>query len=126
MALKNLEAETLMQDARAMQAEGVRLMDAGDWRNGSEKGWLGVRNATAALVLEVTGEDIATCRKISVGLRNLAMKRGGEYAELVTLWGSFAHYLLYCAFYDGVYDDDLADLVRDVADYIRRIDALAG
>ena len=126
MALKNLEAETLMQEARAMQAEGVRLMDAGDWRNGAEKGWLGVRNATAALVLEVTGEDIATCRKISVGLRHLAMKRGGEYDELVTLWGSFAHYLLYCAVYDGVYDDDLADLVRDVADYIRRVDALAG
>ena len=48
MALKNLEAEALMQDARAMQAEGVRMVDAGDWRDGAGKGWVAVRNAAAA------------------------------------------------------------------------------
>ena len=32
-------AEALLQDAGAMPAEAEALMDAGDWRNGSEKGW---------------------------------------------------------------------------------------
>ena len=126
MALKNLEAEALMEDARAMQAEGVRLMDAGDWRNGSEKGWLAVCHATEALVRAVTRVENSTDRYSSLGLSKLAMERGGEYRELVILWGYFSHYLLYGAFYDGVYHDDLAETVREVADYIRRAEELAG
>ena len=40
MALKNLDAETLMQDAREAQAEGVRLMDAGIGATGRKRaGW---------------------------------------------------------------------------------------
>ena len=124
--LKNRDAETMMQDARAMQAEAVRLMDAGDWRDAAGKGWLGVRNATAALVLEVAGEDNATSRTISSGLRKVAQERGGEYAELRKLWGTYAHYLHSEAFYDGVYTADLPELVREVADYIRRAEELAG
>ena len=126
MALKNLEAEALMHDARAMQAEGVRLMDAGDWRNGSEQGWLAVCHATEALVREVTGVENSTDKHSSQGLSNLAMERGGEYLKLRDLWAKYAHYLLYCAVYDGIYDDDLHGFVRDVADYIRRAEALAG
>ena len=124
--LKNRDAETMMQDARAMQAEAVRLMDAGDWRDAAGKGWLGVRNATAALVLEVAGEDNATSRTISSGLRKVSQERGGGYAELRDLWGKFAHYLHSEAFYDGVYTADLPEMVRDVADYIRRAEELAG
>ena len=126
MALKNLEAEAVMQNALAMQAEGVRLMDAGDWRNGSEKGWLGVCNATEALIWAVTGVHSLTCLDIQARLGTLSWERGGEYAALFGLWGHFAHHLLYCAFYDGIYDDDLHDFVRDVADYIRLAEELAG
>ena len=126
MALKNLEAEMRMQDARDMYAEGVRLMDAGDWRDGAEKGWLAVRNATVALVLEVTGVDNSTNRNINAGLRKLAQTRGSEYAVLRDRWAKFIHYLHSEAFYDGVYTDDLPELMRDVADYIRRAEALAG
>ena len=126
MALKNLEAETLMQDARAMQAEGVRQMDAGDWRDGAEKGWLAVRNATAALIWAVTGRRNRTSTSITAGLRRLARERGGRYAELRHLRGSFAQHLHQEAFYDGIYDDDLPDLVREVDDYIRLAEELAG
>ncbi len=126
MALKNIEAEALMQDAREMQAEGTRMIDAGDWRNGSEQGWLAVCHATEALVRDVTGVENSTDKHSSLGLNKLAMERGGEYRELVILWGYFSHYLLYGAFYDGVYHDDLAETVREVADYIRRAEELAG
>ena len=124
--LKNQDAETMMQDARAMQAEAVRLMDAGDWRDAAGKGWLGVRNATAALVLEVAGEDNATSRKINAGIRKLAQERGGGYVELRDMYGAFAHYLHSEASQDGVYTADLPEMVREVADYIRRAEELAG
>ena len=126
MALSNLDAEALMQDARAMQAEGVRMIDAGDWRDGAGKGWLGVRNAAAALVLEVTGVHNRTTSHIHAGLRKLARERGGEYAEMVSLWGRFAHRLHQSAHYDGVYDPRLPEIVREVADYIRLAEKLAG
>ena len=115
-----------MQDARAMQAEGVRMIDAGDWRDGAGKGWVAVRNAAAALVLEVTGVHNRSTSHIHAGLRKLARERGGEYAEMVIRWSRFAQYLHQSAHYDGVYDARLPDLMREVADYIRRAEALAG
>ena len=124
--LQTLEAETLMQDAREMQAEGVRLMDNGDWRDGAEKGWLAVRNATAALVWDVTGVRNRTSSHVNVGIRKLAQERGGEWVLLRKDYGQFAHHLHSLAFYDGVYNADLPDLVREAADYIRRAEELAG
>ena len=125
MALKNLAAERLMQDARQMQAEGVRMMDAGDWRDAAEKGWLAVRNATAALVWEVTGVDNPNSKKINDGLRKLAQERGGEWLEMRKSYGDAVHHLHQEAFYNGNYNADLPDQVRDVADYIRRAEELA-
>ena len=52
--LKNADAETLMQDARAMLAGAIARLDAGDCRDAAEKGWFAIRNATAKLVLERT------------------------------------------------------------------------
>lgn len=125
--LRNLNAEALMQDARAMQAEGVRLIDAGDWRDAAEKGWLAVRNATAALVLDVTGVHNRTSTHINAGLRKLAQERGGEWVLMRKDYGEIAHHLHSQAFYNGVYNDDITALVRgDVADYIRRAEELAG
>ena len=124
--LQTLEAETLMQDAREMQAEGVRLMDNGDWRDAAEKGWLAVRNATAALVWDVTGVRNRTSSHVNAGIRKLAQERGGEWAQLRTEYGAAMAHLHSMAFYDGVYHPDLPDLVRNVADYTRRAEALAG
>ena len=124
--LQSLEAETLMQDAREMQAEGVRLMDAGDWRDAAEKGWLAVRNATAALVWDVTGVRNRTSSHVNAGIRKLAQERGGEWVQLRRAYADAMRHLHSMAFYDGVYNDDLPDLVRNVADYIRRAEALAG
>ena len=125
MELKNLEAEKLMQDAREMQAEGVRMMDAGDWRDAAEKGWLAVRNATAALIWEVTGIDNPTSSHITAGLRKLAQERGGEWVTLRKDYSDAVYLLHSQAFYDGVHNTDLPQLVRDVADYIRRAEELA-
>ena len=124
--LNNPNAEALMQDARAMQARAEALLAAGDWRDAADKGWLAVRNATAALVLETTGVHNRTSTQINAGLRKLARERGGEYAELWQQNGDFAKHLHSRAFYDGVRDDDLPVFVRQVADYLRRAEELAG
>ena len=123
--LKNADAETLMQDARTIYAEAEDLLSAGDWRNASEKAWLAVRDSTAALVWSITGVRNQTETDISVGLGALAYQRGGQYDKLSTLYGFFTHNLLYETFYDGVYCEDIPNLIREVADYIRRAEQLA-
>ena len=124
--LKNADALTLMQDARTIHAEAARLMDAGDWRNGSEKGWLAVRAATAALLWDVTGIHNDTDTDLGAGISALSYRRGGEYAKLNIWYGFFIHTLHSEAFYDGVYTDDLPDFVGEVADFIALAEQLAG
>ena len=124
--LDNPGAEALMQDARDAYARAEALMAAGDWRDGAEKGWLAFRNAAAALVWDVTGVHNQTNRNIRIGLRKLAQDRGGQYAELPRLWGHFIHHMHSRAFYDGVYEDELPGIIREVADFIRRVEELTG
>ena len=123
--LKNPNAEALIQDARAMQAKAEELLAAGDWRDAAEKGWLAVRNATAALVLETTGVRNRTSTKINAGFRKLARERGSEYAALRKQNSDFAHYLHSQAFYDGIRPNQLPQIIRNVAGYIRRAEELA-
>ena len=123
--LKNADAQTLMQDARTTHAEATRMIDAGDWRNAAEKGWLAATAATAALVWSITGVHHQTENDISDDIRTLAYQRGGQYDKLSTLYGFFTHNLLYETFYDGVYCEDIPNLIRDVADYIARAEQLA-
>ena len=127
--LKNADAEALMQNARAAQAEGERLWAAGDWRNATDQGWAAVRDATAALALEVNGKLAPVkglgdpqVNAISGAISDLAQERGGEWERLDVRF-SVAYVDLY--FYAGFYDDDLGDQVREAADYIRCAEQLA-
>ena len=131
--LKNADAEALMAAARAAQAEGERLWAAHDWRNAAQQGWHAVRDATAALVLEVNGEPPPpiglyepAVNGISVAIRKLAYERGGEWNRMCSRYASAAHFLHDQAYYGGVYDDDIGDLLRDAWDYVRCAGELAG
>ncbi len=124
--LNNPDAEALMQDARAMQARAEALLAAGDWRDAAEKAWLAARNANIALVWAVTGVHNRTSVQINAGLRKLARERGGQYAELQKQNGDFAQRLHSQAFYNGIRNHDLPVFVRRVADYLRRVEELAG
>ena len=101
------------------------LLAGGDWRNGSEKGWLAFRAATAALVWDVTGVHCQTETDINAGLNDLLYQRRGEYDELSKLYSLFTQNLLFDTFYDGVYCEDIPNLIQEVADYIRRAEELA-
>ena len=124
--LDNPGAEALMQDARDAYAKAEDLMVAGDWRDGAEKGWLAVRNATAALIWDVTGIDNPTSSHITAGLRKLAQDRGGQWVTLRKAYSDAVHLLHSQAFYDGVHNADLPQLVREVAGYIALAEELAG
>lgn len=117
--LKDSEAETLMRDARAMQEEAIAHLDAGDWRDAAEKAWCATRNAAQAVVLEIYGVDNPRSTNIDAGIRSLARERGGEWVELRKDYTEVVYHLHIEAFYGGVYHDDIPDLVRGVADYIR-------
>ena len=123
--LNNPTAATMMQDAREAQATAERLLDAGDWRDAAEKAWLATRNATSAAVLEVTGVNNSGSTGIEAGLRRLSRQRGGGWAQLREEYKQVVHYLHSDAFYRGIYQNDIGDRVRGVADYIRRAEELA-
>ena len=123
--LKTPDAQTLMQDARAMHTDAEALLSAGDWRNASEKGWLAATAATAALVWSITGVHYHTETDINAGLDNLVYQRRGEYDKLSILYDYFTQNLLCDTFYDGVYCEDIPGLIHEVADYIARAEHLA-
>ena len=131
--LRNANAEALMAAAQAAQAEGERLWAAHDWRNAAEQGWQAVRDATAALVLEVNGKPPTPIglydpkvNGISVAISKLARERGGKWQRLDHRFTE-AYVALYDpAYFVGSCDDDIGDLVRDAADYIRHAEELAG
>ena len=134
--LKNADAETLLRDAYEMQAVAERLLDAGDWRDAAEKGWLAARNGTKALLLEVNGAaplsqkggwgDFPRTPNIPAGLRHLAHRRGGMWQQQSDRLSQLAYQLHSEAFYGGVYVDDIPALVRGVAGYLRQTEELAG
>ena len=63
---------------------------------------------------------------INAGIRMLDRERGGEWLRLRESYTDVAHNLHSEAFYGGIYNDDIPNLVRGVADYIRRGEDLAG
>ncbi len=130
--LRNAEAAALMAGARAAQAEGERLWAAGDWRQAAAQGWAAVREATAALALEVNGELAAPAglgdRRVSAisgSISDLARERGGEWAELDGRFSGVYVGLYDPAYFVGAYYEEIGDLVREAADYIRCAEELA-
>ena len=131
--LKNADVQTLMQNARAAQAEGERLWAKDDWRNAAEQGWLAVWDATAALVLSVTGAPPPVgglyepeINRLSIAISKLSQARGGEWERLDARFAQAANLLHDQTYYGRVYHEDLDDLLREAWDYLRRAEELAG
>ena len=123
--LKNVEAEALMQDARAMQAAALERLEAEDWRDAAEKTWCAARNATKALVLEVAPIEMQRSTKIEMGMRNIAQRRGGEWLRLRSLYSDIVHFLHAEAFYEGAYTDDVPEYIREGSEFIELAERLA-
>lgn len=123
--LRDAAAESLMNDARAMQEEALARLEAGDWCDASEKAWCATRNATQAVVLEIYGVDSPRSTNIDAGIRALARERGDQWIQMRREYSDVVFHLHIEGFYGGVYHDDIPDLVRGVSDYIRLVEELA-
>ena len=74
----------------------------------------------------MTGVSNPHSTSSNAGIHKLDRDRGGEWLRLQESYTDVVHNLHSEAFYEGIYNDDISDLVRGVADYIRCAEALAG
>lgn len=107
-----------MADAQAMQKSAIARLEAGDWRDAAEKAWCAARNATKSLVLKTGIGNTSRSTNIDAGIRALAKERGGPWIQLRQHYSKIAHRLHVESFYDGIYSDDLSNLVHGVTDFI--------
>ena len=113
----------IFADARSVQANALRLLEAGDIRDAAEKAWC----ATDALILARTGEMTELSPATTQGLVALA-------AEDRNIWSLRRRYfsrqseLHGACFYLGACEpiEEVERRIRQTADYINDAERLAG
>ena len=118
---------TIFSDARAVHADALRLLEAGDIRDAAGRAWRATRLATNALILARTGEVPEISSDTPRGLAKLAT----EYQAVRPLFTRYhiRHGHLYGdCFRLGVCKpvDEVEHLIRQTADYIIDAETLAG
>ena len=112
-------ALAIFADARAVHADALRLLAAGDIRDAAEKAWCATKRATDALILARTGVEPEISSETTRGLATLAAQdqsvrplRRRYYSRHSELHGA--------CFYLGVCDpaDEVERRIRETADYI--------
>ena len=117
----------IFADARAVHADALRLLEAGDVRDAAEKAWCATKRATDALILAKTGEEPEISSDTARGLVRLATEdqvfralRRRYHSRQSTLHGD--------CFYLGLCEpiDEIEQRIRRTADYISDAARLAG
>ena len=117
----------IFADARAVHADALRQIEAGDIRDAAEKAWCATKRATDALILARTEEEPQISSETSRGLATLATQdeafrrlRRRYHSRQSTLHGD--------CFYLGICEpfDDVERRIRQTADYITDAARLAG
>ena len=117
----------IFADDRSVQADALRLLEAGDIRDAAEKAWCATKRATDALILARTGETTELSPATTQGLVALA-------AEDRNIWSLRRRYfsrqgeLHGACFYLGACDpiEEVERRIRQTADYINDAERLAG
>ncbi|MCY4415449.1 MAG: hypothetical protein OXE87_03950 [Chloroflexi bacterium] len=117
----------IFADARAVHADALRLLEAGDIRDAAEKAWCATKRATDALILARTGTEPEISSDTSRGLAELATQdqdfralRRRYHARQSTLHGD--------CFYLGICEpvDEVEGRIHRTADYITDAERFAG
>ncbi|MCY3690867.1 MAG: hypothetical protein OXI54_03800 [Chloroflexota bacterium] len=117
----------IFADARAVHADALRMLEAGDIRDAAEKAWCATKRATDALILARTGIEPEISSDTSRGLAALATQdqafralRRRYHARQSTLHGD--------CFYLGICEpvDEVEGRIQRTADYITDAERLAG
>ena len=109
----------IFADARAVHADALRRLEAGDIRDAAEKAWCATKRATDALILARTGEEPEIASDRSRGMGRLATD---DYAvrPLHKRYHVTLAYLHGTCFSLGVCEpiDEVERRIRQTADYI--------
>ena len=104
-------------DARAMHAEALARLAAGDIRDAAEKAWCATKRATDALILARTGEEPQAIARTTNELDTLAA-RDRDVKPLVGRYYSRIGQLHGTCYYDGMCNDQTDRRIRETALYI--------
>ena len=117
----------IFADARAVHADALRLLEAGDIRDAAEKAWCATKRATDALILARTGTEPEISSDTSRGLLMLA----GEDSNVSSLVGRYYSrqgILHGTCFYLGICEpaSEVHRRIYQTDDYINDAESLAG
>ena len=117
----------IFADARAVHADSLRLLAAGDIRDAAEKAWCATKRATDALILARTGVEPEQSPDTTRGLVRLS-NEDRAVVPLVGRYFSRQGHLHGACFYlgDCVPADEVERRIRQTADYINDAENLAG
>ena len=117
----------IFADARAMHAEALRQLAAGDIRDAAEKAWCATKRATDALILARTGAEPQISSDTTRGIALLAENSDAADSLLKRYFTRQGHLHGTC-FYLGVFEPyaETERRIRQTADYINDAENLAG
>ena len=117
----------IFADARAVHADALRLLEAGDIRDAAEKAWCATKRATDALILARTEVEPAISSETTRGLNGLAAA-DQAVRPLRRRYFSRQSELHGACFYLGACEpiDEVERRIRQTADYITDAARLAG
>ncbi len=117
----------IFSDARAVHADALRLLEAGDIRDAAEKAWCATKRATDALILARTGTEPEISSDTTRGLARLSTE-DRAVRPLRSRYFSRQSELHGACFYLGACEpaDEVERRIRDTADYIADAETLAG
>ena len=117
----------IFADARAVHADALRLLEAGDIRDAAEKAWCATKRATDALILARTDEAPELSSDTSEGLLML-VEEDSSISSLVGRYYSRQGVLHGTCFYLGVCGpaSEVDRRIIQTADYINDAERLAG
>ncbi len=121
------DVTAIFADARAVHADALRLLAAGDIRDAAEKAWCAAKRATDALILARTGVEPEISSDTTRGLLRLEAE-DKSLSSLVGRYFSRQSRLHGACFYLGVCEpaDEVERRIRQTADYIYDAENLAG
>ena len=117
----------IFADARAVHADALRMLEAGDIRDAAEKAWCATKRATDALILARTETEPEFSSDTSRGLLMLA-EADGAVSPLIGRYYSRQGHLHGECFYHGICEPagEVERRIRQTADYINDAERLAG
>ena len=117
----------IFADARAVHADALRMLEAGDVRDAAEKAWCATKRATDALILARTRTEPEFSSDTSRGLLMLA-EEDSNVSPLIGRYYSRQGHLHGECFYHGICEPaaEVERRIRQTADYINDAVRLAG